>query len=61
VHIRDELGVQAANAVYEKREYHTLDAMRGVAAIVVVFLHCGTLWEDGTPHQVTLLSAFSSP
>jgi peptidoglycan/LPS O-acetylase OafA/YrhL len=55
------LGVQAANAVYEKREYHTLDAMRGVAAIVVVFLHCGTLWEDGTPHQVTLLSAFSSP
>jgi peptidoglycan/LPS O-acetylase OafA/YrhL len=58
VHIRDELGVQAANAVYEKREYHTLDAMRGVAAIVVVFLHCGTLWGGWHPASGYLAVGF---
>jgi peptidoglycan/LPS O-acetylase OafA/YrhL len=58
VHIRDELGVQAASTVYEKREYHTLDAMRGVAAIVVVLLHCGTLWGGWHPASGYLAVGF---
>jgi peptidoglycan/LPS O-acetylase OafA/YrhL len=52
------LGVQAASTVHEKREYHTLDAMRGVAAIVVVFLHCGTLWGGWHPASGYLAVGF---
>jgi len=58
VYIRDGLGVRAASAVFEKREYHTLDAMRGLAAIVVVFLHCGTLWGGWHPASGYLAVGF---
>ena len=58
MYIRDGLGVRAASAVFEKREYHTLDAMRGLAAIVVVFLHCGTLWGGWHPASGYLAVGF---
>jgi peptidoglycan/LPS O-acetylase OafA/YrhL len=38
----------------DKREYHSLDAMRGVAAVMVVFVHCGVLWGGWQPASAYL-------
>ncbi len=39
---------------HDKREYHTLDAMRGVAAVMVVIVHCGVLWGGWQPASAYL-------
>src|ERR1700757_2927057 len=46
--------LSASPTARDKREYHTLDAMRGVAAVIVVIGHCGVLWGGWQPASAYL-------